>query len=107
MEIIEIGGKKFNVVKELSDGSTVVSINDKKFVLRHFASASDFHIEINTRKKLKKYGINIPKTVRTFKKENSILVEHIADETMLDVLLKEDILFYSNYKINLKNISKH
>ena len=33
MEIIEIGGKKFNVEKELSDGSTVVSINDKKFVL--------------------------------------------------------------------------
>ena len=91
MENIVIKNKNYEVVKELDSGVFLVSQKDKKFALRQFASSESFNNEIALRKRLKKLGVNIPKTVKAFKKELCLLIEYISDETMLDVLLKGDI----------------
>ena len=91
MESIVLKNKEYKVDKEFTPDSFVVSLNDKKFVLKRFESLSEFHIELNKRKKLKKFGINIPKVVKKFKKDLTLLIEHISEETMLDTLIKGDI----------------
>ena len=91
MESIRIKNKSYEVIKEIDSGVFLVSNNDKKFVLRRFESLPSLLREIDRRKKLKKYGINIPKTIKVFKKDLCLLIEFISEETMLDVLLKGDI----------------
>lgn len=91
MEVMKIKNKSYEVIEELDSGVFLVSKKDKKFVLRHFESISSLLREIDRRKKLKKYGINIPKIIKVSKKDLCLLIEFISEETMLDVLLKGDI----------------
>ena len=91
MSTIILKNKVYEIVSEVESGVFVVSRKDKKYILRQLENYKDFYYELQTRKKLKKFGINIPKIVKKFKINFCLLIEHISDETMLDVLLKEDI----------------
>ena len=91
MENLVLKRKEYKIQKEYPDGSYLVSFKDKLFVLRRFDNDTDFHCELNLRKKLKKYGIRIPKIKKVFKKERIVLIEYISDHTMLDELIKGDI----------------
>lgn len=91
MENIVVKGKSFEIIKELNNSSFVVARKDKKFVLRRYENQSEMWNDLQTHKKLKKYGINIPKLIKKYKDVCYALFEFVSDTTMLDVLLIEDI----------------
>ena len=66
MSTIILKNKVYEIVSEVESGVFVVSRKDKKYVLRQLENYKDFYYELQTRKKLKKYGIYIPKIVKKF-----------------------------------------
>lgn len=93
------------VIKEENDCSIfLVSDEADKFLIKKFSSYSDMIGELELKKRLKRYGINVPKILKKDKKSSSYIEEFINDKTVLDELeageLSEDYYkeIYSIYR---------
>lgn len=62
---------------------------NKEFLIRKYYH--DFSTALDENKKIKKYGVNIPKVIEIDKKQNIIVEEVVKGENCFDILMEKDI----------------
>ena len=92
MEIIKIGFKKFEIVEELKENTYKAKIKDKFYYIRCFpGSFTDFYRYHEDKKKFNNCGVRHPKIVAVDKKNYIVVTEFINGETILDMLIKDEL----------------
>ena len=90
-EIIELKRKQFEVIEELGEHSKKVERNGKIYFLKEYPNKQSFELALDNFNKLHKNGVFVP-DIYMYEKNKFVMVrEFIEGETVLDMLLKEDL----------------
>lgn len=90
-EIKTFKHRNYEVINMINLHDFLLCRKNKYFHLKTFDNIDDFKKEINEYKTKTKYGIYVPKMLKTSKRELSILFEYVGEETIDSLLAKGDI----------------
>ena len=103
-EIIEIKRKEFTVLSNLDENQKIVERKGKTYLMVDYSSNKEGFLQyINSENKLRTSGIRIPKLYVYDKNKMLVVKEYIEGESVLDLLLKEDLkdeIFEEVFTIN-------
>ena len=83
--------RKYEVIKSLNPHEFSVRRKNKYFHLKTFDDIKSFNKEISDYKAITKYGIKVPRMLKSSKRELSILFEYVGEETIDKLLDQGDI----------------
>ncbi len=84
--------KTFTCIEQLNEKEYVVERKKKQYLYIDFSSnIEEFDFFSFTSKRLKNTGIKIPKVYWIDKKNKSVVMQYIKEETVLDTLIKQDL----------------
>ena len=83
--------RTYEVIKSLNPHEFSVRRKNKYFHLKTFDDIKSFNKEISDYKAITKYGIKVPRMLKSSKRELSILFEYVGEETIDKLLDQGDI----------------
>lgn len=83
--------RTYEVIKSLNPHEFSVRRKNKYFHLKTFDDINSFNKEISDYKAITKYGIKVPRMLKSSKRELSILFEYVGEETIDKLLDQGDI----------------
>ena len=83
--------RKYEVIKSLNPHEFSVRRKNKYFHLKTFDDINSFNKEISDYKAITKYGIKVPRMLKSSKRELLILFEYVGEETIDKLLDQGDI----------------
>lgn len=83
--------RKYEVIKSLNPHEFSVRRKNKYFHLKTFDDINSFNKEISDYKAITKYGIKVPRMLKSSKRELTILFEYVGEETIDKLLDQGDI----------------
>jgi len=112
MDKIVVKKKEYEILEEVSSYIYKVKRDDIEYLVYHFENKKeDFDNFKFAQKRLKNCGVTTPKVLEIDKKAMCFLVETYKNETVFDMLLKEDLdekiieeAFVLNYKARVNKI---
>ena len=95
MEKLIVLKKEFEIISTLSEDeyhkSYHVKRGDKHFFIKKFSDYPSFKASLENRKALKKNGINIPKILKSSKKELVIITQYIEGKNCLELIADSEL----------------
>ncbi len=83
--------RTYEVIKSLNPHEFSVRRKNKYFHIKTFDDINSFNKEISDYKAITKYGIKVPRMLKSSKRELSILFEYVGEETIDKLLYQGDI----------------